>query len=147
MTVETSTNVACTVACAVETEEVSTAGGLTKKGSGTLNVFGVNTYGGPTRLEEGTLAFIDPNGFPGGDVEIPAATLQALSASSAPLLTVTNFVQSAGKVVRITQADTLDDRTFGKKRTVARFATAIGTVPTLEMMNSDGTVRSNNGTW
>ena len=147
VTVETSTNVACTVACAVETEEVSTAGGLTKKGSGTLNVFGVNTYGGPTCLEEGPLAFIDPNGFPGGDVEIPAATLQALSESSAPLLTVTNFVQSAGKVVRITQADTLDDRTFGKKRTVARFATAIGTVPTLEMMNSDGTVRSNNGTW
>ena len=144
---ETSTNVTCTVGCAVETEAASAAGGLTKKGAGTLKVFGVNTYGGTTRLEQGTVAFVDPNGFPGGDIEIPSAALLELTNASAPLMVATNLVLRSGKAIRITEMDALDGRTFGHKRTILTVATPLTTKPELVLVDSDGTVRSSNGAW
>ena len=147
MVADMSTNVTCTVGCAVETEAASTAGGMTKKGAGTLKVFGVNTYGGTTRLEQGTVAFVDPNGFPGGDIEIPAAALLQLTQASAPLMVATNLVLRSGKTIRITEMDTLNDRTFGHKRTILTAATPLSSKPELVLVDSDGTVRSNNGVW
>ena len=51
------------------------AGGLTKKGAGTLTATAANTYGGTTRIEGGTLAFTRADGMPGGDVEFSADAL------------------------------------------------------------------------
>ena len=96
------------------------------------------------RLEGGTLVFADPNGYPGGDLEIAAAAVQG--ALAAPLLTANSLAFAEGKGVRVTEADTLDDKTFGAMKTVATFTDPI-TSPSLTLVDADGTVWANNRQW
>ena len=114
-------------------------GGLTKRGAGKLTLTRANTYGGATRLEGGTLMFSHRLGYPGGDLELPAAAVSALTASSEPLLMAHTLAFAAGKGVRVTEADTLDDETFGRVKTVATFATPLTAVPSLTLVARDGT--------
>ena len=145
--IETPTDVNATVACTVETETAPATGGLTKRGAGTMKLWGVNTYGGATRLEGGTLEFIDANGYPGGDLEIPAAIAASLAVNATPLMTASNLVFSAGKGVRVTEADTLDATTFGSMKTIARLSSPFAGVPSLALVNADGTTVAQNGVW
>ena len=119
-------------------------GGFTKKGGGKLTLGGANTYAGATRLEGGTLAFTDPNGYPGGDLEIPAAAVQGTLA--APLLTANTLAFAEGKGVRVTEANTLDEATFGAMKTVATFTNPID-LPSLTLVNADGTAWVGNRQW
>lgn len=123
----------------------ATTGGLTKLGSGTLTLQSANTYGGATRVEGGTLVFSNPNGYPGGDFEVAAAAVQAPLA--APLLQAPSLTFSAGKGVRLTEADTLDETNFGASRRIATSTTPLASLPSLTIVNSDGTVRADPGVW
>lgn len=125
-----------------ELETLPTTGGLTKKGAGNLTVTGVNTYGGPTRIEQGTLVFATENGYPGGDLELSAETLNGKDAAT-PLLTAVNFALASGKKVRITQAEKLDKASFAKTKVVASFTQPLAALPELEFVNSDNTVVAN----
>lgn len=133
--------------CDVELEDAPTAGGLTKIGAGTLRVFGVNTYGGVTRVTEGTLAFQTENGYPGGDLELPAATLAALSKESAPLVTAPNLSFGDGKGIVITGAEALDRETFLKSVTILRVTMPLTSVPKLTLRTTDGDVIPDTGDW
>ena len=133
-----------TLPCTYTLGEVA-GGGFTKKGSGKLTLGGANTYAGATRLEGGTLALTDPNGYPGGDLEIAAAAVQGQTLA-APLLTADILAFAEGKGVRVTEADTLDDATFGAMKTVATFTNPID-LPSLTLADADGTVWANNRQW
>jgi len=110
-------------------------GGITKRGTGTLTLTAANTYGGVTRCEGGTLAFTDAAGIPSGSaLEFSAAALSD-SAKDTPLLTAVN---GAGHALRVTDVDTLDDKTFGRLRTVARFDTALAAVPAFTLVDAAG---------
>ena len=132
-----------TLPCTYTLGEVA-GGGFTKKGGGKLTLGGANTYAGATRLEGGTLAFTDPNGYPGGDLEIPAAAVQGTLA--APLLTANTLAFAEGKGVRVTEANTLDEATFGAMKTVATFTNPIA-LPSLTLVNADGTAWAGNRQW
>ena len=132
------------IACVVTLADNDATGGLTKRGTGTLVLSEANTYGGTTRLEGGTLAIAHAQGFPGGTLEIPAATLR--EPFSAPLLTANSLTFAAGKGVRVTEADTLEETTFGGLRTVATFAEPIA-VPSLTLVDSDGNEILPHGVW
>ena len=112
------------------------SGSFTKRGAGTLTLTSTNSYTGATRLEGGTLAFQHPQGYPGGDLEIAAAAVQGTL--TAPLLTANTLAFAVGKGVRVTEADTLDDKTFGSMKTVATFTTPLGSLPSLTLVDSDG---------
>ena len=133
-----------TVACTVTLADNDATGGLTKRGAGTLVLSEANTYGGATRLEGGTLVLAHAQGYPGGDLEIPAATLRGSLA--APLLPANSLTFAAGKGVRVTEADTLDETTFGGLRTVATFAEPIAQ-PSLTLVDSDGNEMLPHGVW
>lgn len=135
------------IACDVELEDAPTAGGLTKVGAGTLRVFGVNTYGGATRVTEGTLAFQTENGYPGGDLELPAATLAALSKKSAPLVTALNLSFGDGKGIVITGAEALDRETFLKSVTIIRVTSPLASLPKLTLRTTDGDVIPDTSDW
>ena len=113
-------------------------GGLAKYGTGTLTVSNTNTYNGATRLGGGTLAFTHAEGYPGGDLEIAAAAVQGKTLA-APLLTAQAVTFREGKGVRVTEADALDDKTYGSMKTVATFTTPLAAVPSLTLVNTDGT--------
>ena len=121
-------------------------GGLTKRGAGTLTLTRANTYGGATRLEGGTLAFTHAQGYPGGDLEIAAAAVQGQTLA-APLLTADTLAFSAGKGVRVTEADTLDDKTFGSLKTVATFTTPLAEKPSLTLVDGNGDELPPTGLW
>jgi autotransporter-associated beta strand protein len=135
--------------CTVETVDFDAAdfahGGLTKRGAGTLTITCTNTYGGATRLEGGTLAFSHERGYPGGDLEIAAAAVQG--PLSAPLLTAHTLAFREGKGVRVTEADDLDDRTFGRAKTIATFNTPLADVPSLTLVDSNGDEMPPTGLW
>jgi len=133
-----------TFPCTYTLGEVA-GGGFTKKGGGKLTLKGANTYAGATRLEGGTLVFTDPNGYPGGDLEIAAAAVQGQTLA-APLLTADTLAFAEGKGVRVTEADTLDESTFGAMKTVATFTNPIDP-PSLMLVNADGTVWASNRQW
>ena len=120
-------------------------GGLAKRGAGTLTLVNTNTYNGVTRLEGGTLAFAHAEGYPGGDLEIAAAAVQG--SLPAPLLTAQAVTFREGKGVRVTEADTLDDKTFGRMKTVATFTTPLAAVPSLTLVNTDGTEWTSSKQW
>ena len=135
--------------CTVETVDFDAAdfahGGLTKRGAGTLTITCTNTYGGATRLEGGTLAFTHEHGYPGGDLELPASVVQG--ALAAPLLTAHTLAFAAGKGVRVTEADTLDDKTFGRAKTIATFTTPLAELPSLTLIDSNGDEMPPIGLW
>ena len=122
---------------------LSGAGGLTKTGAGTMTVVPAATYTGTTRLLGGTLAF--SAAYPGGELEISSATQ---GGTSAPLLSARPFAFAAGKAkLRVTEADLLDEHTFGPSKTVVESTTQITATPTLELVASDGTELPNDGKW
>lgn len=125
--------------------ENATTGGLVKRGSGTLTLSAANTYGGATRVERGTVAFADASGYPGGDLEVPAAVLQG--APAAPLVQAQSLAFLAGHGIRLTEADTLDASSFGASVTIATSETPLTSVPALTLVDSDGTVRADSGPW
>ena len=135
--------------CTVETVDFDAAGfahgGLTKRGAGTLTITCTNTYGGATRLEGGTLAFSHEHGYPGGDLEIAAAAVQG--PLLAPLLTAHTLAFGAGKGVRVTEADDLDDKTFGPMKTVATFTTPLAELPSLTLVDGNGDELPPSGLW
>ena len=120
-------------------------GGLAKRGAGTLTMVNTNSYNGATRLEGGTLVFQHAEGYPGGDLEIAAAAVQG--ALSAPLLTANALAFREGKGVRVTEADTLDDKTYGRMKTVATFTTPLAAVPSLTLVDTDGTEWTSSKQW
>ena len=123
---------------------LSGAGGLTKAGAGTMTVVPAATYTGTTRLLGGTLAF--SAAYPGGELEISAATQ---GGTSAPLLSARPFAFAAGKAkLRVTEADLLDEHTFGPSKTLVESNVAIAAAPELELVASDGTpFLDEKGTW
>ena len=136
--------------CTVEMVDFDAAdfahGGLTKRGAGTLTITCTNTYGGATRLEGGTLAFSHEHGYPGGDLEIAAAAVQGQTLA-APLLTAHTLAFNAGKGVRVTEADDLDDKTFGPMKTVATFTTPLAELPSLTLVDGNGDELPPSGLW
>ena len=120
-------------------------GGLTKRGTGTLTMVNTNTYNGVTRLEGGKLVFQHAEGYPGGDLEIAAAVVKGTLAE--PLLTANLLAFREGKGVRVTEADTLNDKTYGRMKTVATFTTPLAELPSLTLVNSDGTEWTGNKQW
>ena len=133
-----------THACTVVTEKADTTGGLTKRGAGTLTVSAANTYGGATRLEGGTLAFTSASGIPSGStLEFAAAALKG-KALDTPLLTAPAYANNA---IRITEADTLDAKTFGKMQTLATFTAPLASVPAFTLVGSDGQTISAGTDW
>ena len=84
-----------------------TPGGLVKTGAGTLNLMVANTYGGPTRVEQGVLRACHADAIPAGsELEFAGGTLDAggyekafgaISASSGTLVNVTGTCASFEK--------------------------------------------------
>ncbi len=68
-------------------------------------------------------------------------------ALAAPLLTAHTLAFAAGKGVRVTAADDLDDRTFGPMKTVATFTTPLAALPSLALVDGDGDELQPSGLW
>ena len=79
-------------------------------------------------------------------MEIAAAAVQGKTLA-APLLTAQAVTFREGKGVRVTEADTLDDKTYGRMKTVATFTTPLAAVPSLTLVNADGTEWTSNKQW
>ena len=123
---------------------LSGAGGLTKTGAGTMTVVPAATYTGTTRLAGGTLAF--KQAYPGGALEVSAAAVQGTGTDGA-LLTAPSLAFTGANTVRVTEAETLDAKTYGPSKVVARLNTALSAAPALELVQSDGTPFADDGTW
>ena len=114
---------------------LSGTGGLTKAGAGTMTVSATATYTGATRLLGGTLAFT--GAYPGGELEITSATQDG---TAAPLLSAGSFAFAEGKAtLRVTEADLLNEQTYGPSKTLVESNSPIAAAPTLELVASDGT--------
>ena len=124
---------------------LSGAGGLTKTGVGTMTIVPAATYTGTTRLAGGTLAF--KQAYPGGALEVSADAVQGTGTDGA-LLTAPSLAFTGTAKVRVTEAETLDAKTYGKSKVVARLTTALAAAPALELVQSDGTpFVDDDGTW
>ncbi len=49
--------------------------------------------------------------------------------------------------MRVTEADTLDDKTYGSMKTVATFITPLASLPSLTLVNADGTEWTSSKQW
>lgn len=121
-------------------------GGLVKRGAGVLTLVNVNGYNGATRVEAGKVAFTHADGYPGGSLEFPAATLAAQPLGT-PLVTAKSISFRDGCGVRIADADRLDLATFGKPRTLATSETPFEAVPDVAFVSSDGTTLGTGNGW
>ena len=121
---------------------LSGVGGLQKTGSGTLTLSGADTYSGATTVKGGTVAFT--SAYPGGDLEIDAATL---AGASSPVVTAASLAFSSGKGIRILNADTLNKETFGNTKTIAASTAQINALPILTLVAADGTTIVDTGKW
>ena len=111
-----------------------------------------STYNGPTRLDGGTLKFADTSdesgrgGRPDTDIEFTAAAL--MECAEHPFIEAPALGMGAGKIVRVTECDALDAATWqGSWHTVAMFDNAIGALPGIAFVKSDGTVASTENGW
>ena len=132
--------------------EGETDGGLTKSGSGTLTMTKTSTYNGPTRLDGGTLKFADTNdesgrgGRPDTDIEFTAQAL--MDCDEHPFIEAPSLGMGAGKVIRVTECDTLDAETWqGSWHTVATFDNDIAALPNITFVKANGTVASAANGW
>ena len=132
--------------------EGETDGGLTKSGSGTLTMTKTSTYNGPTRLDGGTLKFADTSdasgrgGRPDTDIEFTAQAL--MDCDEHPFIEAPSLGMGAGKVVRVTECDTLNAETWqGSWHTVATFDNAIDALPSITFVRSNGTAASAANGW
>ena len=123
---------------------LSGAGGLTKTGAGSMTIVPAATYTGTTRLAGGTLVF--KQAYPGGALEVAAAAVQGTGTDGA-LLTAPSLTFTGTSKVRVTEAETLNAKTYGQSKIVARLTTALAAAPALELVQSDGTPFENDGTW
>lgn len=112
-------------------------GGLAKKGAGTLTLTCTNGYNGATRLAGGKLVFAHADGYPGGHLDLDAATLQAKDATT-ELAQIQNLWFRDGSKVRVRGGTSLDEKSFGKKKVVAKLATPLAKVPALVLLDADG---------
>lgn len=110
-------------------------GGLTKLGAGTLTLTAANTYAGATRVEAGTLALSHADGFPGGDVEFPAA---ALLSDAPPSLVAQRLVLRPGAKIRVTGAEILRTAAPVRFRPVVTVETPLAALPEIAFVDSDG---------
>lgn len=125
-----------TDAAVLTDDDLSTTGGVRKVGTGSLTLHCANTYGGVTRVENGQIVFTHPDGLPENSALEFAASAVAGGDKTAPLLSAVNY---NGGEIRITEADTLDFGTFGRSRVLATFTNALTAMPTVKLVNSDGT--------
>ena len=93
-------------------------------------------------MKGGTVAFTQT--YPGGDLEIDAATL---AGASSPIVTVASLAFSSGKGVRILNAETLDTATFGDTKSLATSTAQIAALPPLTFVASDGTTIADTSKW
>lgn len=114
---------------------VYVGGGLTKLGAGTLTLTAANTYAGATRVEAGTLALSHADGFPGGDVEFPAA---ALLSDAPPSLVAQRLVLRPGAKIRVTGAEILRTAAPVRFRPVVTVETPLAALPEIAFVDSDG---------
>ena len=49
--------------------------------------------------------------------------------------------------MRVTEADDLDDKTFGRAKTIATFTTPLAELPSLTLVDSDGDPIAPSGLW
>ena len=66
---------------------------------------------------------------------------------AAPLLTAHTLSFNAGKGVRVTEADDLDDKTFGRAKTIATFTTPLAELPSLTLVDGNGDELPPSGLW
>lgn len=116
---------------------VANDGGVAKRGAGTLTLQGANTYNGPTRLEGGTLAFARADAFPGGNLDVSAATFSAQDAKT-PFATIPELTFRNGCGVRVVGMTDELAKSVAGTRTVAACTTALTSRPSLTVLDADG---------